>query len=87
MASASAKMLPKTFFRGFLGLSVGPCPEFLTTNAHTSERTLSIRSYYRNLNGEQRGENAKTRKQRERADQKHGIGNMGKVENAKNNKT
>jgi hypothetical protein len=69
---------------------VGPCQEFLSTNAHTSERNLSIRSYYRNVNGEQRGENAKTRKRENsarRAEQKHGIGNMRKVENAKNNKT
>jgi len=32
----------KTVFWGCLGLSVGLCPDFLTTNAHTSERN----SYY-----------------------------------------
>jgi len=42
----------KMVFWGFLGLSVGPFPYFLTTNAHTSERTLSISSYHRNLNGD-----------------------------------
>jgi hypothetical protein len=87
MASVSAKMPPKTFLRGFLGLSVGPCPEFLTTNAHTSERTLSIRSYYRNLNGEQRGENAKTRKQREAGRPKTWNWKHGKSGKRKNNKT
>ena len=42
MASASAKM-PRTrvrVFPGIFGLSVGPCPDLLTTNADTSERNL-----------------------------------------------
>ena len=36
----------------FFDLSVGPCPDFLTTNTHTSERSLLIRSNFRNVNGD-----------------------------------
>jgi len=52
MASASAKMPRRRVIWGFFGLSVGPCPDLLTTNAHTSERILLIRSDFQNLNGD-----------------------------------
>ena len=52
MASASAKMPRRRVIWGFFGLSVGPCSDLLTTNAHTSERNLFIRSDSRNLNGD-----------------------------------
>jgi hypothetical protein len=47
MTSASAKMPRRRFFWGFLCLSVGPCPDFLTTNAHTSNGSSSSDSYAR----------------------------------------
>jgi len=39
----------KTVFWGFLGLYVGLCPDFLTTNAHTSERNLSYQVSFSEL--------------------------------------
>ena len=36
---------------------VGPCPDVLTTNVHTSERNLLIGSAFRNFNGDIREQN------------------------------
>jgi len=47
MASASPKMPRRRVFLGFLGLSVGPCPDLLTTNAHKSEGNSSFNSFAR----------------------------------------
>jgi hypothetical protein len=53
----------KTVVWGFFGLSVGLCPDFLTTNAHTSERNLYPQVSFSELEwghlGAARGKDAK----------------------------
>jgi hypothetical protein len=44
MASASAKMPRRLVILGFLNLAVGR-PDFLTTNAHTSERHFLVQQF------------------------------------------